>query len=284
MTGITVNEWVVAKRFLRSKTRRQPGNQEIIQLWAYDPLRKEYRSWYFNSLGEAGEWTGHWDEGTKTLAGKSGTTGVGKARLIDRDTLAWSVVARDQDGQVVLDLRGKSSRRKAPPDRARDEQARPGPPKPPELRVLDRLVGTWTWDLTGFEMPDVAAKGAESRPKKVATTAGTFTWEWVLDGRFLQEKSIDHLEEVEGLGMWTYDSRKKAFRIWRFGPNGTAVEFVGKWDEGSRTLSYEAEAKGITSKATERFLNNDTHEMKVILHDKEGKEQAHMEGKLTRRK
>jgi hypothetical protein len=149
------------------------------------------------------------------------------------------------------------------------------PPKPPELKVLERLVGTWDWK--------VISRPAEWTPKEMQTT-GTVTREWVLNGRFVQEKSID-ADKREGLVLWTYDSQKKAFRTWHFMSDGFTNDSLGKWDEGSKTLANESDAgPGITATATVHFLDNDTHEWKVIVKDKEGKVYLHMEGTCKRKK
>jgi hypothetical protein len=149
-----------------------------------------------------------------------------------------------------------------------------GPAKPPELKVLERLVGTWE--------SDVIAKPAEWTPKEVRTK-GTLTREWVLNGRFLQEKGID--EQKPNLCMFTYDVQKKAFRFWRFDSEGGAMELSGQWDEASKTMLWKAEmGNGLTSIGPMRFIDADTIHWEAVTKDKAGKVYMHLEGKVTRKK
>lgn len=141
-------------------------------------MKKTYRSWYFNSFGQAAEWADQWDEESKTLSGKSVTgNGSRKGQFIDKDTIAWTVVAKSKDGKTFLDLQAKQTRRKAPVDKPKEEKTE-GPPKPPELKVLERLIGTW--DATAV------FKVAEWTPNEVRTTSKV-TRQWVLNGRFIQD-------------------------------------------------------------------------------------------------
>src|SRR5436309_3305946 len=104
-----------------------------------------------------------------------------------------------------------------------DEAKAQGPPKPPELKVLEKFVGTWDsetvakpaeWTPKGVKTKGTKAEGvppkppelkilarylgswttetvnkmAEWNPKAMRTT-GTVTTEWVLDGRFVRMRA-----------------------------------------------------------------------------------------------
>jgi hypothetical protein len=148
------------------------------------------------------------------------------------------------------------------------------PAKPPELKVLERLIGTWE--------SDVISKPAEWTPKEVRTK-GTLTREWVLNGRFVQEKGGDL--QNPNLCLFTYDVQKKAYRFWLFDSAGTAMELTGHWDEASKTMTWKAElGNGITTSGPMRFVDANTIEWQAVAKDKAGKVYHHMEGKVTRKK
>src|SRR5207247_716009 len=95
------------------------------------------------------------------------------------------------------------------PEGRSDEQP---PPKPPELKVLERFAGTW--NSTSH------SKVAEWTPKETKTT-GAATSAWILGGRFLQAKGTDSLPN-EFIAQWTYDVHMKAYRMWYFDSLGAA--------------------------------------------------------------
>src|SRR6185295_15775653 len=70
------------------------------------------------------------------------------------------------------------------------------PPKPPELKVLDRLVGEWTTQST--------VTVADARPQNVKTT-GTSSRKWALDGRFVEE-SLKSSDGDESRTILTFDA------------------------------------------------------------------------------
>ena len=157
---------------------------------------------------------------------------------------------------------------------ANDEKAEPGPAKPPELQVLDRLVGTWEWEVT--------AKPAEWTPKETRTR-GTLTREWVLKGRFVQEKGGD--AENPTLGMWTYDFQKKGYRLWLFNADGSFSEHTGRWDEPYRTFSWQSDlGNGSTAAGKSVFTDKNADEWRMVAKDKEGKIYLDLVGKNRRKK
>ncbi len=149
------------------------------------------------------------------------------------------------------------------------------PAKPAELNVLDRLVGKW--DSETF------AKVAEWTPMD-AKTKGVLVREWVLDGRFVQEKG-EHSDNVRALVMFGYDEQKKAYRIWHFSSMGYRSDSTAQWDETTQTLTGRSEgANGITTTATIRFIDQDTHEWRATTKDAAGKVYFDGGGKCTRKK
>jgi len=116
--GLTTKcEWILGGRMLQSKGEWSPGGIETLILMTYDAEKKVYRQWYFDSKGiiPRGEELGKWDEATKTLTwtGRlgNGITKTGVTRFIDKDTNEWTVVFKDSDGKVLLDMEGKAKRK-----------------------------------------------------------------------------------------------------------------------------------------------------------------------------
>src|SRR4051794_25718281 len=79
-----------------------------------------------------------------------------------------------------------------------------GPAKPPELKILDRYIGKWKFEIVH--------KPAEWNPKEARVT-GTSTNEWVLDGWFQHHRVKDD-QGTEGIDIMTYDPRKRTYRSW----------------------------------------------------------------------
>src|SRR5205814_1105298 len=110
-------------------------------------------------------------------------------------------------------------------------RAADAPPKPPELRVLDKLVGEWTTQAT--------VTVADTQPQNVKTT-GTSSRKWALDGRFAEE-SLKSSDGGEARTILTFDANRKAYRLWCFNSTGTSVEMAGQWDEAKQTFSFKAD-------------------------------------------
>jgi hypothetical protein len=148
-----------------------------------------------------------------------------------------------------------------------------GPPKPPELKVLDRFVGTW--DAESVSRPAVWTP-KEVRVKYVEVR------ELILDGWFVESKG----RSADGKSLWmmTYDRAKKEYRHWIFVTGGFSFEWSGQWDEATETFSFTGDAgNGITSKLTTHFIDNDHIEFRIIAKDNDGKVYQDMKGTLTRR-
>lgn len=150
------------------------------------------------------------------------------------------------------------------------------PPKPPELKVLERFVGTWDGD--------VVMKPAVWTPKEVREKTVEVN-ELVMDGWFLQGSSKTRDGKTHAILMNTFDPVQKTFRIWRFVPGGSCKELSGKWDEATSTLTITSElGNGITSKAAFHLIDKDHREYHVVAKDGDGKVYLDMHGTVTRRK
>ncbi len=147
-------------------------------------------------------------------------------------------------------------------------------PPPPEMKVLERLVGTW-------KVEQVVKVPEESRPINLDVKR-----ELVLGGRFVQEMGgFDDEGKPTFTGMYTYDSNKKAYRYWLFLSGGFYAESTGTWDERSQTFTFtNSPSRGVTGVITIRFLDEGTFSHSIISRDSGGKIGYHQEGKSVRQK
>jgi hypothetical protein len=151
-----------------------------------------------------------------------------------------------------------------------------GPPKPPELKVLERFVGTW--DAESVSKPAVWTPN-EVRTKYVEVR------EMVLDGWFVEAKSRA-ADGKAGTFSWmmTYDVARKEYREWLFVTGGFSIQWTGHWNEGDKSFSFTGDAgNGITSKLTAQFIDKDHIEFRIRATDSDGKLYQDMKGSLTRR-
>ena len=146
---------------------------------------------------------------------------------------------------------------------------------PPEMKVLHRMVGAWQGEAT--------SKVAEWTPKETRKKE-TGKNELILGGHFLLSKGFDSQGKLSGIHLFTFDKEQQAYRHWFFDSNGSTVEDVGKWDEGSNTLTLKNEKRGITGVLSFHFVDKDTVQWSVVSKDQQGKVYLDIHGKTTRQK
>jgi hypothetical protein len=150
------------------------------------------------------------------------------------------------------------------------------PPKPPELKVLEKFVGTWDCEVV---VKPAAWTPKESRDKTVEVN------ELALDGWFLHGNSKTRDGRTNAILMNTYDPVQKKYRIWRFTPGGSCEELSGQWEEATTTLTITTDVgNGITSKAAFHVIDKDRREYHVLAKDGDGKVYLDIHGTVTRRK
>ncbi len=161
-------------------------------------------------------------------------------------------------------------------DKEKGEEIVP-PPKPPELKVLNRFLGTWDTELV--------SKPAAWSPKETKSQ-GVSTFTWTLDGRFLRSvgKSVPP-EKAESMQMMTYDPVRKEFYMWFFDSFGTFSESAGQWDADNQVLTWKAEPdEKLTSINRVQFVDKNTVQWTMTIKDKENKLYLDLRGKMQRRK
>jgi hypothetical protein len=134
------------------------------------------------------------------------------------------------------------------------------PKCPAEMKILERLRGTWNTRTT-FE----SAAGKEER------LFGTTTGEAVLDGRYIQIEWEDP-GISQALTLWTYDTTTKTYRTWIFSSDGTTLQFTGKWDEDAQSLTMKTERKdGSADTLRVHFTDKDALELSSDVTNRQGK-------------
>jgi hypothetical protein len=143
---------------------------------------------------------------------------------------------------------------------------------PPQMEVLERLVGTWDTEQT------------TTVPTEIDSEKLVVKRELVLGGRFVRETGgFDDNGEPSFTGMYTYDAQKQVYRNWHFFSSGFYWESTGTWDESKQTLTltYQlpGDGKGV---ATMRLKDEETLEFLLIGRDASGTVSYHLEGKAVR--
>jgi hypothetical protein len=142
----------------------------------------------------------------------------------------------------------------------------------PELEALSNYIGMW----------DIAVTSRQSPFVKGQTTA-----KWILDGRFVEQTG--YLTTSEGTNrlkvttLMTYDSTKKAYRMWSFMSNGRTSEAEAKWDPAARTMTSVHRNGPMTTTTTANFAQDGVEKWKIIVTDQTKMVIQDMSGTNTRR-
>lgn len=116
--GSEVIEWSLGKKFIRGNGKSQPGNLESMFMETYDSEAGVFRSWFFDSNGSfpRNEMIGRWDGKTNTMTYKgtdpNGVSTTVILKLTDLDHVDWTGTWQDKSGKVLMEMVGKTSRRK----------------------------------------------------------------------------------------------------------------------------------------------------------------------------
>jgi hypothetical protein len=149
------------------------------------------------------------------------------------------------------------------------------PPKPAELKVLEKLIGDWTTETT------ITVLDGQPQNRKVT---GTATRKWALGGRIVEESGKSSTgEEIKVI--FAYDAGQHAYRCIYFSSDGFIVDGSGPWDEAAQTFSLKADlGNGVTQTSTVHFTGEDAQEWSSKVTDAAGKVWFEGSGILKRRK
>ena len=146
-------------------------------------------------------------------------------------------------------------------------------PKSPELKVLDRMVGS-------FRMEIVERQANGDEEENTATGVGK---------RSLQAQYLDfRITESDGkeaiLHLFTYDSAAGVYNMWSFVPDSPKPTLTTcQWDESEKTLTGQMDmGAGSTMQMATHFITNDRWEYAVTTKDASGNVLGEMKGKAFR--
>jgi hypothetical protein len=151
------------------------------------------------------------------------------------------------------------------------------PAKPAELKVLDRLIGTWTDEAT--------LKVPASTPKEERERSNTRI-EWSGNGWFVQIRDRSTDGKRDDLQVLTFDPKKKVFRRWYFYSYGNVSEATGQWDDKTNMLTWTGDnlGDGLTAVSVWKFTDDKTLVWSRIIKDRNGRVNSVIEGKSVREK
>src|SRR4051794_38096428 len=155
----------------------------------------------------------------------------------------------------------------APAARADDPPARS-----PELKVLDRYVGSWDETLTH--------KPSEWMPQAATQTSVTKR-AWAVGNKVMRMDGTWEPAKVEFLSLITYDEKTKGYRQWYFDASGGQPrgEARGTYNPSTDTITWTGtDDDGNTVAGTTTFKDKDTHEWTYKITDKAGKVLLDMAG------
>lgn len=110
-------QWILDMHMIENKGTWSHDNRQFLHLITYDPKQMNYIQWYYDKgTLVPQESRGTWDEATQTFTFK-GTAGDGLQtssvqKFLDADNFTWTLVAKDQSGNVVVDVEAKCVRKK----------------------------------------------------------------------------------------------------------------------------------------------------------------------------
>lgn len=257
---------------------------KAIWFSTFDPEAKEYVTWFFQSTGIMGRFTGRWNPTTKTFTftpqePPQNTTGFFEERFPNKDLIEGKLSYKGTDGQNMFDMVWTRTRQKElAPNPLREQWAKIGTPIEPipkEVKTLEPFIGEWDSDFT--QRPSVVSPNGGNRK-------GNMTAQWILDGRFLLGTS--EVDNFKSLWISGYDTNKNAYRQVRFSNTGEMDESVGQWNDETQTFVWNVVngRSGLSKSLTGRRIGSDAVHTHILAKDKDGKVHMDLTIKSTRKK
>jgi hypothetical protein len=284
-TGKESTVWALKNRVIVIRDKSQPDGKKGLFISTYDAKRDAYPFWCFDSNGLMGtQWLLKWNPEANAAVGRStdappSWTSGGQNRFPDDKTILVNFWMRDENGALLMDANGRKDRLPADRDAAivaAWKKHDPAADLPAELKVLDRMIGTW--DTVSIQKP------AEWTPAGGRSTA-KIKRERILNGRFVMDTSI-HSNGQESIAILGYDPGQKNYRSWWFNSEGEFPRGLseGSWNESQQMLSYVSELQGgKTMRSSVRFADPDKENWQFKVTDASAKVYLDMEITATRR-
>jgi uncharacterized protein (TIGR03067 family) len=261
-------EFVLDGRFLNHIEINQPvGNPKKVTkalvISTYDSQSRKYITWFFQSSGLVGKWTGEWNPTDKALVLSGGSTGVlasnGRFREVfpNESTINGTLSYTGNDGRTMFEMVWTRKRQAGiagkPTRKQWSEIGTPIEPIPDEVKRLAPLVGTWDSEYV-FRVPQ--------RP----AVKGVISDEWSLDGRFIMRRET--VGDTKSIAMIGWDNNKRAYQLARAISSGRTNEAIGQWSETTRSFVWDwkvdDDSEGVTSVSTWRLVGNDAIQIHVV--------------------
>lgn len=112
-TSIQSRKWSREGKFVLSEELDLATKRESHFLVTYDPTARQYRACFMNE-GATVPLLGTWDANSQTMTWKSADVAFkheGVQRRVSQDLVEWTMTVTSPEGQVVLDLSAKQTRR-----------------------------------------------------------------------------------------------------------------------------------------------------------------------------
>ena len=110
--------WTLDKHVQVTEGWSKPDDNKSTGMMVYDKQAKQFRSWWFNNKGvfPLGETIGKWDAKNETLHFSTDLGNGNKQDLklvfTNNDRFDWTMIIRNQDGRLMMDVFGHTTRKK----------------------------------------------------------------------------------------------------------------------------------------------------------------------------
>jgi uncharacterized protein (TIGR03067 family) len=214
-------ESVLGGRFVEGvETNETTGGSDYTLSW-FDADKKQYRDWFFDGRGYVFEFTGIWDEATKTLSWNSANTAGNRmeARWVFRgdDRREFRHLVKAPDGKALKEAAGVSIRHVGNvPKKAAD--------------VIPFMAGNWKVDMQVVEpkLPPEQAKGV-----------GYQVSDYVADGKFLRVRAGSEDGSHAAFILYSYDADRDVLTFRGVWSNGNADDnILGRFNPDDRTVLW----------------------------------------------
>ena len=275
--------WALKKRLVLIREVDEANKRKALWITTYDAKQKAYPFWGFDSKGLAGaEWRQTWDASINKMTGKAtdlqpGWTSAGQNHFTDADTNVLDHWIKNDNGELMLHHVAKKERLPAKSEAAIAAawlKNVPADDRPAELKVLERMIGTW--DDVSIQKPAVWTQ-------KSGRVTAKITRQWILDGRLIMDRSILS-DGTENLALFGFDPQSKVYGLWWFNSEGHHNVATGSWNDKSQTISYVTKLDdGKTWRSSLRFANRNHEVWDFKVTDADGKVYFDMDSIVTRR-